>query len=188
MEALPNMNIVDALAVLLLVIGVILGFRRGLADQLASLIGVVIVAVGAYHAYQPLGNFLAANTSLSSQWSRVLAVVLLMLASMLVMALIHATFGNLMKVVFAGWLDRLGGAVAGLVKAAALVLLIFIIMNAVPAPRLNRWFGEESLIGRQVLKREVGWTERLSRKIDQTRDALKRAPREQMEKRESAQP
>lgn len=51
------MNIVDAVIIVLLIVGFLAGFRRGAIKQAVTLIGLVLVIVGAYYLKNPIAMF-----------------------------------------------------------------------------------------------------------------------------------
>ncbi len=51
------MNIVDAVIIILLIVGFLSGFRKGAVKQAATLVGVVLVVVGAYYLKDPIAMF-----------------------------------------------------------------------------------------------------------------------------------
>ncbi len=51
------MNIIDAVIIVLLIVGFLAGFRRGAVKQAVTLIGLVLVIVGAYYLKNPIAMF-----------------------------------------------------------------------------------------------------------------------------------
>lgn len=51
------MNIVDALIIILLMVGFLIGFRRGAIKQVVTLIGVILVIIGAFYLKNPIAQF-----------------------------------------------------------------------------------------------------------------------------------
>jgi hypothetical protein len=58
----------------------------------------------------------------------------------------------MVKVVFAEGFDKGAGVIAGMLRMSIIVCIIFLCMNLIPHEYLNRVFGEESAIGRVVVK------------------------------------
>jgi len=152
MDALPNFNVVDVVAIILIVIVSVRGYRRGLSGELASVIGVVASFVLGLYLYRPIGEWTSANTRLSEQAAHALAfgitVVLVILASVVLRALCRKA----VTVVFAESIDKCLGFVAGFARSCVIVTIVFLVMNLWPHPFLNRHFGEGSIIGGLVLQ------------------------------------
>lgn len=51
------MNIIDAVIIVLLIVGFLAGFRRGALKQVVTLVGLVLVLVGAYYLKNPIAVF-----------------------------------------------------------------------------------------------------------------------------------
>jgi uncharacterized membrane protein required for colicin V production len=59
---------------------------------------------------------------------------------------------KMITLVFAGGFDKSVGVLAGLLRMSVLVCIVFIIMNMVPVAFLNKHFGEESVVGRFMIR------------------------------------
>lgn len=51
------MNIIDAVIIIVLIVGFLTGFRRGAVKQAVTLVGVALVIIGAYYLKNPLASF-----------------------------------------------------------------------------------------------------------------------------------
>lgn len=51
------MNIIDAVIIIILIAGFLLGFKRGVIKELITLVGVVLVISGAFYLKNPIANF-----------------------------------------------------------------------------------------------------------------------------------
>ena len=110
------MNWVDIVIIIYLVLSVISGFVQGLIRTVFSLVGMVVGILLASHFYLQLGNVL---TFISNKdWANIVAFVVILLAVMGVAALIAWLLRTLIKSVMLGWIDKLGGAVFGLILGA----------------------------------------------------------------------
>jgi len=132
--------------------GVLLGFRRRLSGELAHLISLIVAFVVGLLAYRPLGYWLLENSRLGSRAAHAAAFVATIVLASLAMVLVRTLIKRIVSVVIEEESDKMAGAVAGLVKSILIVLIIFLFMNMIPHEYINRIFGEESAIGRVVLK------------------------------------
>ena len=146
------MNLIDVIALLFLVLGTFVGYRRGLSGELSRLVSVIFALLVGLQVYRPLGAWVVEHTRLEARSAETCAYAVTIVAAILGMVLVRVLFKFLMKLVFEETTDKVGGAVAGFLRACATVLIVFVLMNLWPHDYLNRHFGEESLIGRIVLK------------------------------------
>ncbi|MDI6774615.1 MAG: CvpA family protein [Verrucomicrobiota bacterium] len=152
MDVMPLFNAVDIGAVVLLILGVLLGFSRRLSGELTCLISVVAAFVVGLFLCRPLTDWFLALERLGPQPARVLAFLAALVVAGVLMILARLGLARAIRVVFSEQADRLLGALAGLVRSLVLIAVIFIVANLVPSEFLNRQFGEASAIGRVVRK------------------------------------
>ena len=152
MGNLPSPNAVDIGALVILLLGAIIGFRRGLSGEIARFIGTIAaVGLGMYF-YKPFGDWIATHTRIGEEKGETIAFVLLVVTVLLITLLIRFILRSIMKISFEGNLEKAGGCIAGFIRAVLLVLAIFITINMWPHEYLNRLFCKESLIGSLVVK------------------------------------
>ena len=182
MESLQPVNLVDGIAVLVLLAGMALGLHRGLSGELARLLSVMAAFVVAWLAYRPLGLWLLEHTRLQDQAAQAVGFALAVVPALVGMVLLRLLLKPLIKVVFHGAVDKVGGIAAGFARSALLIAIVFMMVNTWPHEYLNEQFGEASLIGRLVL----AYGPRVRRSLedmpvtDAVRDKL-RESREQIE-------
>ena len=144
------MNLVDVIALFIVVIGIVQGCFRRLSGELSHLISVVAAFVAGMFAFRPLGIWLVEHTRLTEKSAHVTAFIAVIVASLVLMALIRILLRRIMRVIIEEQVDRTLGGFAGFLRASVFVLVVFVIMNMWPHEYLNRIFGEESMIGRTV--------------------------------------
>lgn len=152
MENIPPPNVVDILAFIVVAIGTFQGFRRRLSGELAHLISVVAAFTLGLYFFRPLGSWLCAHTRLSEQAAHMLAFIIMIIVAVAAMVLLQFVLKRIMKVVFEETVDKTGGVLAGFVRSAIFVIIVFLIMNLWPHDYLNRLFGEESVIGTVIIR------------------------------------
>jgi uncharacterized membrane protein required for colicin V production len=151
---IPPLSTVDVVALILIAIGGIQGFFRGLSGEIARLVGVVLAFVAGLSLHGTVGEWMAANTKLSDQSAHSLAFIATIILAIIIMILLRIVLKNIVKLVFAEGFDKGAGIIAGLLRMSVIVCTIFVIMNLIPHDYLNRVFGEESIIG-QVVRQYV---------------------------------
>jgi uncharacterized membrane protein required for colicin V production len=152
MDIPSGMSVVDIVALLFILIGAIQGFFRGLSGEIARLIGIILAFVAGLTLYGPVGEWVSSNTKLGGQGAHALAFITTILLSIIIMVLLRSIIKRMVKVVFAEGFDKGAGVVAGMLRMSIIVCIIFLCMNLIPHEYLNRVFGEESAIGRVVVK------------------------------------
>ena len=110
------MNWLDIVLIIVLVISLVAGIRAGLIKVLFTLAGGIIGVVLAGRFADSLGSKLTfiSNTSVA----KIVAFVIIFVLVMAVAALLAFVIRKLAQAVLLGWLDRLGGAILGLVLGA----------------------------------------------------------------------
>ena len=144
-------SVVDICAFALLVLGILVGLRRGLSGEVANLLSLVVgfmAGVTAHRLFDAGWPAPAGRAGLHA----VAGVVVALVAGTVAMALARFVCKRLIRIVIEEESDRVWGAVVGGLRSAIFVLAIFIVMNLLPNERANRWFGETSLIGQQVVR------------------------------------
>ncbi len=110
------MNWLDIVILVVLVIAAVMGLRMGLIKAVLLLAGIIVGVVLAGHYSGPLGERL---TFISSEGvAKGVAFAVIMLAVLAAAAIAAALLTWAAKVVMLGWVNRLGGAVAGLFLGA----------------------------------------------------------------------
>ncbi|MBT3194407.1 MAG: CvpA family protein [Verrucomicrobia bacterium] len=152
MIAIPELNLVDIGALILIAIGALQGFFRGLSGELARLIGTLLAFVAGVALHDSVAAWILENTRLEDQPAHAVAFIATVLIAILIMLLLRLVVKRLIKVVFAAGFDKGMGVLAGSLRMGTVVCIIFLIMNLVPHDYLNRHFGEESAIGSVVIR------------------------------------
>ncbi|OQX58126.1 MAG: hypothetical protein B5M52_05995 [Helicobacteraceae bacterium 4484_230] len=152
MESLPEFNLVDIIALALIAVGAVQGYFRGLSGEIARLVGTVLAFVAGISLHATVGKWILENTRLEDQAAHAVAFIATILLAFAVMIVLRLIVKRLIKVVFADGFDKSSGVIAGVLRMSIVVCIIFFGMNMIPHDYLNRTFGEESVIGRIVVK------------------------------------
>jgi uncharacterized membrane protein required for colicin V production len=152
MPPLPELSLVDIIALALIAIGGIQGFIRGLSGELARLLGTIAAFAAGVALQKPVGAWILGHTRLENQSAHAVAFIATVLLAILAMLILRFLLKRVMKVVFADGLDKGLGVCAGLLRMSVAICILFLVMNLIPHDYLNRVFGEESAIGSIVVK------------------------------------
>lgn len=145
-------NILDLVAVVLLALGTLRGALRGLSGELARLVALVAAFAFGLAAYDPVAAWFLAHTRLEGRLATVVAFVGTLLGAVIALLLIRKVLKALMRVVIEEKFDKAAGAVAGFIGTSIVIVIVFVVLNMWPNDFLNRKFGEESVIGRVILR------------------------------------
>jgi membrane protein required for colicin V production len=109
------MNWLDIVIIVAMVVAVFGGLKNGLIKGVVTLAGLILGIVLAGRYYQTLGALLPASWGGAAD---IVGFVIILAVVMLIAMVIAFLLRNLLKAIMLGWLDRLGGAVFGLLLAA----------------------------------------------------------------------
>jgi len=123
------MNAFDIFVGVVLTYGVIRGLFRGLVREAASIIGVLGGFLAAYSFYGTAAVYLHGLVS-SPTYRNLLAFLIIFCVVVVAVNVLAIIIKYLVKIVWLGWMDRLGGVVFGFVKGALIVAVIFLALTA----------------------------------------------------------
>ncbi len=143
-------NWVDGLFVAVLLYGAAMGAVRGLSHELAMLIGMVVAVVATWLFYEPASAWICEKWGWNEELTRLMAVVVLVMAVLYGMRLLRIALGTLMTFSFKGPVERLGGLLAGLFRRGAVYLVLMLAVYFLPSAWLQRQI-QDSRMGPVVL-------------------------------------
>jgi membrane protein required for colicin V production len=159
------LSLVDVLILAILVLFLVKGVVRGLLKEVCSLLGLVLGGVFAFSFHLPLAR--ALRDWLPEQiavWGSFLAIFLLVT---LLFALLGFLLHRFVKVVFLGGMNRLTGALFGLVQGVILLAMLVLALNSPVSPKQARWMLQDSQLappfvelGHSIYTGGCAWLER----------------------------
>ena len=126
------MNWLDIVIAVVLIVAIFTGLRQGLIKAALSLAGLIIGVILASNFYQELGGVM--DFFPSEDVANVAAFIIILVVVMIIAAVLATLLKATAKAILLGWIDRLGGAIFGLLMGA-------IFMGALLAI-LVKFFGE----------------------------------------------
>ena len=112
------MNILDIILAIVLALGAIQGFRKGIIAQLCGIVGVVLGAWLAFKFGAKLGDWMGV------QLNEVVAYVIVFLVAVLAAGLMGRIAAAVLKATGLGILNRLGGLALSVVEYALILALL----------------------------------------------------------------
>jgi membrane protein required for colicin V production len=130
------MNAVDLVVIVLLVIGVAVGFRAGFVVEVAVILGAVVALAVAFVEYSTIRAILTQFVH-TSQWVTVISYLLVFVIIWGVIIWVARKVRTVVRFLLLGFFDRLGGAVIGLLQGAILGELFLYLALHVPNHALH---------------------------------------------------
>ena len=129
-----TLNLIDLVLVVIVLLSVINGWRRGFILGVLDLLGWALVLFAGLRFYQPLARWLGSHVSLWSQvWDRPFAFILIaVLVTMAVQMLGKVLLGRVSKDTREGSLNRALGVLPGLANGLITAALVAAFMLAIP--------------------------------------------------------
>ncbi len=124
------MNLLDVLILIPIVWGFIRGLTKGLIIELATLAGMILGILAAYYFAPDVSAWLRQYFTFSDNAGRIIAYILIFVAVMLAAYIIGKIIEKTVDMVALGWLNKLLGAVIGVVKGAIVAgIIVFAIVT-----------------------------------------------------------
>ena len=123
------MNKIDILLLVILGFGLVRGFMRGLIIEMASLLAIVVGIYGAIHFSFFTARLLGELMPSSQQTIEVVAFGITLIVLMLAVMFLAKVLTKMLKAAELGFLNRLAGALFGVLKAAVIVGSLFVFLE-----------------------------------------------------------
>ena len=140
------LNIVDAVIIVIFILGILAGMRRGFIREVVFLLGVVIVIVISYKLRVPISTFLYKNLpffGLSGVFSGVSILNILIyevIAFLIVFSLLYLLLRILIKItgiierilkltIILGFISKILGGIVGFIEGYIIVFILLFIIN-----------------------------------------------------------
>lgn len=123
------MNALDWVIVSILGIGFVIGFIKGVIKQAFSLGGLILGIICGTLLYRPFADFLQNILKMSDQTARIVAFVIILLVIPIVCGLLGKLLSKLVHAASLGFVDRLIGAVFGLIKFVLFMGLVILLLE-----------------------------------------------------------
>ena len=124
------MNTIDIIFGIILILGAIQGFRKGLFVELASLVGLVAGIYGAIHFSYYVGDWLVEKTSWSEQIIKLSAFAITFIIIVLVVSLAGKLLTKVANFAMLGIVNKLVGAAFAVLKFAFLLSVVLMFIDA----------------------------------------------------------
>lgn len=135
------MNAIDLIILASIALSVVMGFFWGLIRQVIALVGLVGGLILAGQFYKGVAEFLHGSNGkgliADENWANIVAFVGIMILFSLALGIVGSVVRMVAKLLFLGWLDRVLGAVLGLLISLTLTMAVVIVATVFPVPGLS---------------------------------------------------
>lgn len=126
------MGVIDWTIIAFLLVLSYFGLRRGLAGAIVQFAGVILTFFLIGHYYPLLANQLVLKHGLSKTLSVLISVLLILILVVVVTRFVIWILNRFIKALCLGWVNRLLGAILGLLNGLILVIIFTLIMDYMP--------------------------------------------------------
>ena len=150
--AISQLGWIDFIIAIVLLLGAIIGFTRGLSHQLPRLIALIATTVVSIHYYDRISQLVTEHSTISPIVSQMASFFLLAIGTNLVAKLIFSVCAKLGHVDFVYTLERIGGIGMGVCRYLLLLSLISYFINILSVPVIEELYSTRSLGGKMILE------------------------------------
>lgn len=123
------MNTIDIVFGIILVLGLIQGFKKGLFVELASLVGLIAAIYGAIHFSHFAADWLVERTSWTERIINLAAFAITFVLIVLIVSLAGKVLTKIADFAMLGIINKIAGAAFALVKYAFLLSVVIMFLN-----------------------------------------------------------
>jgi len=123
------MNPFDVLVVTILTYGLIRGIFRGLVREISSIVGVLGGFYAAYTYYPHVARLISPWIS-DVAYLNIVSYMIVFSVVVIVVGILAVVIKYLLNIAYLGWVDRVCGALFGLLKGGLVVCVVFIVLTA----------------------------------------------------------
>jgi len=123
------MNTIDVVFGIILVLGLIQGFKKGLFVELASLVGLVAAIYGAIHFSHFAADWLVERTSWTERVINLAAFAITFVLIVLIVSLAGKLLTKIADFAMLGIINKIAGAAFAFVKYAFLLSVVIMFLN-----------------------------------------------------------
>jgi len=147
-EFFDSFSVVDGIAVAILVYGIIVGLRRGLSGELSRMATAAAAILAAWYFSSNAAAWLMEHKEMTVQDAYNASFVAILFGTYALGACLRVLLRHMMSFTFKGKLERIGGALCGGLRAAAVAALLVIASGLLPESSFKADILQHSHIGR----------------------------------------
>jgi membrane protein required for colicin V production len=125
------MNYIDIIIGILLIVSAIVGFRKGLVVEVASLAALILGIWGAIHFSGITTGLLIKYFDLKTDYLNIISFIVTFIVIVILVHIVGSVISNMVDTVGLGILNKLGGLVFGLLRAILFLSVILIVFDKI---------------------------------------------------------
>ena len=138
------MNWIDIVVIVFLAISTITGLRKGLIKTIIPLVGIIIAVVLGGRFYGSVADWLSTWLHSPSQ-ANIAGFAIIFVAVVIASLIIASLLSKFLSLLLLGWVDKLGGAILGLVMGGLVCGAILTIITKYNFPGMEGTIHDSSL-------------------------------------------
>ncbi|NOZ46293.1 MAG: CvpA family protein [Chlorobi bacterium] len=123
------MNVIDLIIVIPLAWSAYKGFSKGLIVSIASLLALLLGVYGAIKFSDITSGYLIQNFDFSSQYLPIISFAITFILIVVAVHLLARVLDKIVKAVALGFINRISGALFGIIKTAFILSVILTLIN-----------------------------------------------------------
>jgi membrane protein required for colicin V production len=125
------MTVIDWIIIFLTGVGAVIGFKKGIIKQTASILGLIIGLIMAKILYASLAEKICPAMIESMQTARVVTFILIWVVVSLLFAVVASLLTKTFDILALGWLNRWSGALFGALKYLLIISILIGLLGAI---------------------------------------------------------
>lgn len=127
------MNTIDIVIGIILLVGAVSGFMKGLFVEVTTLVGLVLGIYGAIHFSYFLSDFLKSSVSWDESMIQLVSFAGTFLIILIVLILLGKTMTKIAETLALGFFNKIVGAVFGFLKYALILSIVLLVYDEINA-------------------------------------------------------
>lgn len=135
---MTNAHVVSGALSIILIVGVIMGYRRGFVRQILELLGLVAAFLLALLFASMVATYLADDMGIPYTPALIIGFIAIFIISLLLFRFFAFAMQKIIRWTLLGWIDRLTGALLGLLIGMIVASMLIWFFLALPIPSVVR--------------------------------------------------
>ncbi|GAB3228440.1 CvpA family protein [Algoriphagus aestuariicola] len=140
------MATVDIILLILIILGAIEGYRKGLLRTIMGLVGFVLAIILGVYFMEPMSKYLAKHLDQITFAFPILAFLIVFGITMAIVGIAGWMMKKMVDLVLLGGLDSIGGAILGIVKTAFFISLFLWLANLFDLKMSKEWSAKSEFL------------------------------------------
>lgn len=149
---ISKLGLVDLGLMIAIIGGTVIGYMRGLNDQVTRFISLCVTVIVTMHFYERIAALITQNSAVPPVFALMVTFFLVAILTNVVAKLIFIVISKLVTVQYIYFLERIVGGIIGAIRFVLLFSFISVFVSLLAHPEVDKLYKEESLSGPALLK------------------------------------